>query len=160
MVTFLDCVNWGGKRDIIIPCLWVLGNITRKTVGSWRPSVTLCHPHPGTASRNKSFLLYVAFVRISLSLVSKVTNIHPNTKYALFTLCHSDRPRKRKQWRKGIKLSKGTLLARGGTRKGQQLARAECVPLWLTKNQECFSSFLVSSSEERPQQSRMGMDKT
>lgn len=60
-----------------------------------------------------------------------------------------------------MELNKETLLVRGGTRKGQKLARAESVPLWVTKNQECFCYFLTFSSEKQPQQSRMGaVDRT
>lgn len=66
-------------------------------------------------------------------------------------------PEQRKAWLEKVELNKETLLVRGGTRKGKELARAERVHLWVTENQECFSSFLASSSEEQPQQSRMGV---
>lgn len=82
-----------------------------------------------------------------------------NTVYSVSALLTV--PEQRKDLLEKMELHKETLLVRGGTRKGQKLARAECVPLWVTKNQECFCSFLTFSSEKQPQQSRMGaVDRT
>ena len=72
-------------------------------------------------SQNKSFLLCVALVRISLSFMSRINNTYSlmlkyNTGYSVsgpLTV-----PEKRKQWIENIKLNKDTLLVRGGTRKG------------------------------------------
>lgn len=74
--------------------------------------------YPATVSQNKSFLLYVALVRISLSLKGKQyvpPNMTFNTVYSVSVPLTV--PEKRKQCFKIIQLNKDTLLLRGGNRK-------------------------------------------